>query len=65
MGVDMLAKEGLMSFRRSSSESERAFERVRHSLLQREGLPFADVLTATHLAEVFDAEGKQKGVRSI
>ena len=53
----MLAKEGLMSFRTSSSESERAFERVRRSLLQREGLPFTDVLTATRLVEVFDAEG--------
>ena len=53
----MLAKEGLMSFRTSSTESERAFERVRRSLLQRDGLPFADVLTATHLAEVFEAEG--------
>ena len=53
----MLAKEGLMSFRTSSLESERAFERVRRSLLQRDGLPFADVLTATRLAEVFDAEG--------
>ena len=57
MGVRMLAKEGLMSFRTSSTESERAFERVRRSLLQRDGLPFADVLTATRLAEVFEAEG--------
>jgi hypothetical protein len=29
---------------------------VRRSLLQRDGLPFADVLTAEHLAEVFAAE---------
>ena len=53
----MLAKEGLMSFRTSRLESGRAFERVRRSLLQRDELPFADVLTATRLAEVFDAEG--------
>ena len=53
----MLAKEGLMSFRTSSLESERAFERARRSLLQWDGLPFADVLTATRLAEVFDAVG--------
>ena len=57
MGVRMLAKEGLMSFRTSSTESGRAFERVRRSLLQGDELPFADVLTAAHLAEVFDAEG--------
>ena len=57
MGVRMLAKEGLMSFRTSSTESGRAFERVRRSLLQSSELPFADVLTATRLADVFDAEG--------
>ena len=46
-----------MSFRTSHSASERAFERVRRSLLQRDGLPFADVLTASRLAEVFATAG--------
>lgn len=50
-----------MSFRTSSGESESAFERVRQSLLQREGLPFAKVLTAARLAEVFDEEGVDFG----
>ena len=44
-----------MSFRSSGADSGRAFECVRRSLLQREGLPFADVLTAEHLAEAFAA----------
>ncbi len=46
-----------MSFRLSNGESGRAFESVRRSLLQADDLPFADVLTAMHLAEVFESEG--------
>lgn len=42
-----------MSFRSSCQSSERAFECVRRSLLQREGLPFADVLTEQRLAQAF------------
>jgi hypothetical protein len=51
----MLAKEGLMSFRTSSMKSGRAFERVRRSLLPGDEWLFADVLTATRLAEAFAA----------
>lgn len=46
-----------MSFRSSSGESERAFERVRRALLQTDDLPFSNVLTAKRLAEVFESEG--------
>lgn len=42
-----------MSFRSSGAGSGRAFECVRRSLLQREGLPFTDVLTAERLAQAF------------
>lgn len=40
-----------MSFRTSSGELGRAFERVRRSLLQADELPFANVLTTERLAE--------------
>lgn len=50
-----------MSFRSAGTSSGRAFEWLRRSLLQRGGLPFAEVLTAEHLAEVFDAEGVDFG----
>ena len=46
-----------MSFRSSSGESGRAFERVRRSLLQSDELPFANVLTTKRLAEVFESAG--------
>ena len=46
-----------MSFRSSSGESERAFERVRRAWLQADDLPFSNVLTAKRLAEVFESEG--------
>ena len=46
-----------MSFRSSSGESERAFERVRRAWLPADDLPFANVLTAKRLAEVFESEG--------
>lgn len=46
-----------MSFRSSSGESVRAFERVRRSWLQADDLPFSNVLTAKRLAEVFESEG--------
>lgn len=50
-----------MSFRSSGAESGRAFEWVRRSWLQRDDLPFANVLTASRLAEAFDAEGVDFG----
>ncbi len=50
-----------MSFRSSSGESGRAFERVRRSLLQADELPFANVLTTKRLAEVFESEGVDFG----
>lgn len=46
-----------MSFRSLSAESGSAFECVRRSLLQADELPFADVLTADRLAEVFESAG--------
>ena len=46
-----------MSFRSSSGESGRAFECVRRSLLQSDELPFANVLTAKRLADVFESAG--------
>ena len=46
-----------MSFRSSCVKSGRALERVRRSLLQADGLPFSNVLTAERLADVFAAEG--------
>jgi len=45
-----------MSFRSSSGESGRAFERVRRALLQADDLPFSNVLTAKRLADVFESE---------
>lgn len=50
-----------MSFRSLGAESGRAFECVRRSLLQRDGLPFADVLTAKRLAAAFEADGVEFG----
>ncbi|MEQ1694119.1 MAG: IS4 family transposase, partial [Gemmatimonas sp.] len=46
-----------MSFRSSGAGSGRAFEFVRRSLLQADDLPFANVLTAERLADVFESEG--------
>lgn len=46
-----------MSFRSSSGESGREFERVRRSLLQAVELPFSHVLTADRLADVFESAG--------
>ncbi len=50
-----------MSFRSSGAESKRAFEWVRRSWLQRDDLPFANVLPAARLAEAFDTEGVDFG----
>ena len=46
-----------MSFRSSSGESVRAFERVRRAWLQADDLPFSNMLTAKRLADVFESEG--------
>jgi hypothetical protein len=46
-----------MSFRTSGRGLPRAFELVRQSLLQTDGLPFADVLSAEQLQRAFDEEG--------
>ena len=46
-----------MSCRSSGAGSGRAFELVRRSLLPRDEWPFADLLTAERLAEVFEAAG--------
>lgn len=45
-----------MSFRTGCGFGSRAFELVRRSLLQTDGLPFADALTADDLQAAFDAE---------
>lgn len=50
-----------MSFRTSPAVGGSPFELVRRSLLQDEGLPFADVLTAEQMEQAFDAEGVSFG----
>lgn len=52
-----LTREGLMSFRTSGPATSSAFQLVRDSLLQAEGLPFSEALTAEHIEQAFDAEG--------
>ena len=46
-----------MSFRTSCSVLSSAFGLVRDSLLQAEGLPFSDALTAQHITQAFESEG--------
>ena len=46
-----------MSFTPTRGCTDRSFELVRQSLLQGDGLPFADALTAEHIQQAFDAEG--------
>jgi len=50
-----------MSFTRTGGGAERSFELVRRSLLQGEGLPFADALTAEQMQRAFDEEGVSFG----
>lgn len=47
--------------RRAFIGAERSFELVRRSLLQGEGLPFADALTAQQMQQAFDDEGVSFG----
>lgn len=53
-----------MSFRRPLLFGTRAFELVRRSCLQAEGLPFAEALTADEMQAAFDAEGVSFGERA-
>jgi hypothetical protein len=46
-----------MSFTPASARADRSFELVRQSLLQSDGLPFADAMTTEQMREAFDAEG--------
>jgi len=46
-----------MSFRISSPVVSSAFQLVRDSLLQTDGLPFSEALTTAHIEQAFDAEG--------
>jgi putative transposase len=50
-----------VSFTSSPRKTDSSFELVRHSLLQNEGLPFSDALTAEQIQEAFDAEGVSFG----
>ena len=46
---------------RARGGAERSLELVRRSLLQGEGLPFADALTAEQMPQAFDEEGVSFG----
>ena len=46
-----------MSLTPTGGGAERSFELVRQSLLQADGLPFADALTAEQMQQAFDDEG--------
>ena len=46
-----------MSFTPTRGSTDSSFELVRQSLLQDDGLPFADALTAEQIQQAFDAEG--------
>ena len=50
-----------MSFTPTGGGAERLCELVRRSLLQGEGLPFADALTAEQMQQAFDEEGVSFG----
>jgi hypothetical protein len=52
-----------MSFRRFCLFGARAFELVRRSLLQSDGLPFTEALTAEAMQAAFDTEGVSFGER--
>lgn len=46
-----------MSCRTSCPSRSSAFQHVRISLLQAEGLPFSDALSVEHIEQAFQAEG--------
>ena len=50
-----------MSFTPAGGGAHRAFELVRQSLLQSDGLPFADALMSAQMQQAFDAEGVSFG----
>ena len=50
-----------MSFTPAGGGADSSFELVRQSLLQGDGLPFADALTAEQIQQAFDAEGVSFG----
>ena len=50
-----------MSFTPAGGGADRSFELVRQSLLQGDGLPFADALTVGQIQQAFDAEGVSFG----
>ena len=50
-----------MSFTPTGGGAERSFELVRQSLLQGDGLSFADALTAQQMQQAFDDEGVSFG----
>ena len=50
-----------MSLTPAGGGAHRAFELVRQSLLQSDGLPFADALTSAQMQQAFDAEGVSFG----
>lgn len=50
-----------MSFTPAGGGADRSFELVRQSLLQGDGLPFADALTVEQIQQAFDAEGVSFG----
>ena len=50
-----------MSFTRACGGADRSFGLVRRSLLQDDGLPFADALTPEQMQQAFDAEGVSFG----
>ena len=50
-----------MSFTPKGGDADRSFELVRRSLLQGDGLPFAEALTAEQIQQAFAAEGVSFG----
>lgn len=50
-----------MSFTPASGGAHSSFDLIRQSLLQSDGLPFADALTAEQIEQAFDAEGVSFG----
>ena len=53
-----------MSFTPTGSGAERSFELVRQSLLQGDGLPFADTLMAEQMQQAFGEEDREPNVSS-
>ena len=50
-----------MSFTRPGGGADRSFDLVRQSLLQDDGLPFANALSDEHIEQAFEAEGVSFG----